>query len=77
MIRTSVLKSTLKQGESKYISKAIERIEGNMADDEAELRQTHAQNMSDLDALTKKLQQSLQGHNDFASSQPIEASGFA
>lgn len=48
-----------------------------MADDEAELRQTHAQNMSDLDALTKKLQQSLQGHNDFASSQPIEASGFA
>lgn len=34
-----------------------------MSQDEDTLRLAHAQNMSDLDALTKKMQLSLQGGN--------------
>lgn len=61
---SSVLKSTLKPAESKFISQTIERIQANMQYDEESLRSAHAQNMSDLDALTKRLQLSLRGEDE-------------
>ena len=54
------LMSTLKPEESKFISQTIDRIQATISQDEDTLRSAHAQNMSDLEALTRKLQLSLQ-----------------